>query len=48
VIYYFASVNRSILALLIYAKNEQANITPQQQKALLALIAAEKADKRTG
>ena len=46
VIYYFASVNRPILALLIYAKNEQANITPQQQKALLALIAAEKADKR--
>lgn len=48
VIYYFASVNRPILALPIYAKNEQANITPQQQKALLALIAAEKADKRTG
>lgn len=48
VIYYFASANRPILALLIYAKNEQANITPQQQKALLALIAAEKADKRTG
>jgi len=48
VIYYFASVNRPVLALLIYAKNEQDNITPQQQKALLALIAADKADQRAG
>lgn len=28
VIYYVAAVNRPILALLIYAKNEQENITP--------------------
>ena len=48
VIYYFASVNRPILALLTYAKNEQANIKPQQQKALLALIAADKAERRAG
>lgn len=47
VIYYFAAVNRPILALLIYAKNEQDNITPQQKKALLALIAAGKAERRT-
>ena len=46
VIYYFATVNRPILALLIYGKNEQANITPQHQKSLLALIAAEKARLR--
>ena len=48
VIYYFAAVNRPMLALLIYAKNEQDNITPQQQKALLALIAADKAERRAG
>ncbi len=46
VVYYFASVDRPILALLIYAKNEQANITPQQQKVLLTLIAAEKSEQR--
>ncbi len=48
VIYYFAAINRPILALLIYGKNEQANITPQQRDALLALIAADKAERRTG
>lgn len=48
VIYYFAVVNRPILALLIYAKNEQENITPQQQRALLTLIAADKAERRVG
>lgn len=45
VAHYFPSVNRPIPALLIYARNEQANITPQQQKAL---IAAERADERAG
>jgi len=29
VVYYFASSDRSILALLIYGKNEQPNITTQ-------------------
>ena len=48
VIYYFAVVNRPILALLIYGKNEQDDITPQQQRALLALIAADKAERRAG
>jgi hypothetical protein len=48
VIYYFAAVNRPILALLIYAKNEQENITPQQRDAILALIAADKAERRAG
>ncbi len=35
VIYYFAAENRPVLALLIYGKNEQANISPAQQKAIL-------------
>ena len=48
VIYYFAAVNRPILALLIYAKNEQENITPKQRDALLSLIAADKAERRVG
>jgi hypothetical protein len=48
VIYYYASVSRPILALLIYAKNEQDNITPAQRDALLALLATEKAERRAG
>lgn len=48
VIYYFAALNRPILALLIYAKNDQENITPQQRDAILALIAADKAERRAG
>ncbi len=46
VIYYYASVNRPILALLIYGKSEQDNITPVQRDALLALLATEKAERR--
>lgn len=46
VIYYLASVDVPILALLIYAKNEQDNINTDQRKALLALITAYKADRR--
>jgi len=48
VIYYFAAINRPILALLIYAKNEQENITSKQRDALLSLIAADKAGRRAG
>ena len=48
VIYYVATVNRPILALLIYGKNEQDNITPQQRDALLAVLAEEKALQRAG
>lgn len=48
VIYYFAAINRPILALLIYGKNEQENITPAQRDILLALIAADKAERRAG
>jgi len=46
VIYYFAAINRPILALLIYGKSEQENITPRQRDALLSLIAADKAERR--
>ena len=46
--YHFTAVNRPILAVLIYAKNEQENITPEQRDALLSLIAADKAEHRVG
>ena len=46
VIYYVASSDQPILALLIYAKNEQDTITLQQQRALRSLIAAHKAERR--
>lgn len=46
VIYYLATVDRPVLALLIYGKNEQENITPRQRDALLSLIAAERAARR--
>lgn len=46
VIYYLATEDQPILALLIYGKNEQDNITPQQRDALLAIIARDKADRR--
>ncbi len=46
VIYYFAAEDRPILALLIYAKNEQDNITPQQRDVLLDLIARDKVERR--
>ena len=46
VIYYFASIDRPILALLIYGKNEQDDITPAQRDAILSLIGQEKAERR--
>lgn len=48
VIYYFAAIDRPVLALLIYGKNEQENITPKQRDALLALLAADKVERRSG
>ena len=42
VIYYVATEDRPILALLIYGKNEQADITPRQRDALLAVLATER------
>jgi hypothetical protein len=38
VIYYVATDDVPLLALLIYGKNEQANPTPEQRKAMLAVV----------
>lgn len=46
VIHYYAGVNLPVLALLIYAKNEQDNISPDQRRALLAIIDGYKAQRR--
>lgn len=39
VIYYVLAENRPILALLIYGKNEQADLSPAQRKSVAALAA---------
>jgi len=46
VVHYFAGENMPVLALLIYAKNEQDNIDADQRRVLLAIIAAHKAERR--
>jgi hypothetical protein len=38
VIWYVASEDMPVLALLIYAKNEQANPTPKQRQGMLAVV----------
>ncbi len=38
VIWYVMTESQPILALLIYGKNEQANPTPDQRRAMLAVI----------
>lgn len=38
VIWYVASERVPILALLIYGKNEQPDLSPEQRKAVLALV----------
>jgi mRNA-degrading endonuclease RelE of RelBE toxin-antitoxin system len=38
VVYYLASDEQPILALIIYGKNEQANPSPGQRKAMLAAV----------
>ena len=48
VIHYYAGANLPVLALLIYAKNEQDNISPDQRRALLAIIDGYKAERRAG
>jgi len=40
VIYYLLDDNTAILALLLYGKNEQANPTPEQRKAMVRLVDA--------
>lgn len=46
VIYYVLNDDTPILALLLYAKNEQANPTPEQRKRLLRAVDAIKANAR--
>ena len=46
VIHYYAGPNLPVLALLIYAKNEQDNISSDQKRALLAIIGQHKAEVR--
>jgi hypothetical protein len=41
VIYYWAVKQDRILMLMIYAKNEQANLTPEQLKVLRSIIEEE-------
>ncbi len=43
VVYYVLTDDLPILALLIYGKNEQVNPTPDQRKAMLAVVAGIKA-----
>ena len=45
VIYYVLNEDLPILALLIYAKNEQAEVSPAQRKAILALLDSLKGDR---
>jgi mRNA-degrading endonuclease RelE of RelBE toxin-antitoxin system len=47
VIYYVLSNDEPILALLIYGKNEQVNPTPEQTRAIMAVVTAFKAGPRT-
>lgn len=40
VIYYYYTPALPLYALLIYGKNEQANLTPDQERAMTAIVAA--------
>lgn len=46
VIYYLLDDDTPVLALLLYGKNEQANPTPDQKKAMVALVGRLKAAAR--
>ncbi|MGB6975683.1 MAG: type II toxin-antitoxin system RelE/ParE family toxin [Terracidiphilus sp.] len=46
VIYYFFDETNPILALFLYGKNEQANLTPSEKKAAASLAAAMKAEAK--
>jgi hypothetical protein len=43
VIYYVAHADMPVLAILLYGKNEQANPTPDQRRAMLAMVEGVKA-----
>ncbi|WP_305669011.1 type II toxin-antitoxin system RelE/ParE family toxin [Falsiroseomonas sp.] len=42
VIYYLLNEGRPVLAIFLYGKNEQADLTPAQRKAVMQLVAAMK------
>ena len=42
-IYYFYDAENPLYALLVYGKNEQANLTPEQKRGLSAMAAEIKA-----
>lgn len=46
-IYYFLDEVNPILALFLYAKNEQANLTPAEKKLAASLAAALKAEAKS-
>ena len=46
VIYYFYDEDMPINALLIYGKNERANLTPEQRKAVKTFAIAIKASRK--
>jgi hypothetical protein len=48
VIYYFYNAQNPLYALLLYGKNEQANLTPDQKRNLSALAAEIKAAAKAG
>jgi hypothetical protein len=43
VIYYFFDEENPLYAIFLYGKNEQANLTPEQKKAVAAFAATLKA-----
>jgi hypothetical protein len=46
VIYYFYDWEMPVYALLLYAKNERADLTPEQRKSVAAFAAAIKAARK--
>jgi hypothetical protein len=48
VIYYFHDLDMPVYALLLYGKNERADLTPDERKSVAAFAAAIKATRRRG
>lgn len=46
VIYYFFDEQNPLYALLLYSKNEQANLSPDQKRAVASIAAAIKAEAK--
>lgn len=46
VIYYFYDLEMPIYALLIYGKNERADLTPEQRKSVASFAAAIKSSRK--